>query len=296
MDLLHDVLGLARRALSPFRRMIGHAVATSMQSADLATWLNFQRDFSGERVLKFWLAGRTLNVHARGRTLDATLATMILRRDSEYRLPFDLKPRVIFDIGANTGLAALYFATIYPNARIYCFEPLPDNLRLLRLNAANFQDRIIIIPKGLGDREGAFDFHPSLDGRNFGGGTFHRLAADLSKPLSLPVTTFKAACAKLGVDQVDLVKIDTEGAEWPILRAIPKPDLARISAIIGELHSVGDLAVIRRLSADFHLGIQKRLEAGCYPFIARNRALKTAEPVAWRTEMIPGARPIPHAA
>ncbi len=296
MDLLHHALRLTRRALSPLRRMIGRAVATSMQSADLATWLNLQRDFSGERVLKFWLVGRTLNVHARGRTLDATLATMILRRDSEYRLPFDLKPRVIFDIGANTGLAALYFATIYPDAHIYCFEPLPYNLRLLRLNAANFQDRITIIPKGLGDREGAFDFHPSLDERNFGGGTFHKLAADLSKPLSLPVTTFKAACRELGVDHVDLVKIDTEGAEWPILRAIPRPDLARISAIIGELHSVGDLAVIRRLTADFHLGVQKRLEAGCYPFIARNRALKTAEPVASIPAKRAAAKPIPRAA
>src|SRR5437667_2027161 len=32
----------------------------------------------------------------------------------------------VLDIGAHTGLFAITIRTVFPNAQIYCFEPLPD--------------------------------------------------------------------------------------------------------------------------------------------------------------------------
>src|SRR5271156_3378543 len=54
----------------------------------------------------------------------------------EYAPPREmpLRPeegKTVLDIGANVGAAALYFARLFPNARIYAFEPAPDNFAVL---------------------------------------------------------------------------------------------------------------------------------------------------------------------
>ena len=46
-----------------------------------------------------------------------------------YNLNLRKAPETIFDLEANIGLAALYFARIFPNERIACVEPISSNLR-----------------------------------------------------------------------------------------------------------------------------------------------------------------------
>jgi hypothetical protein len=46
-----------------------------------------------------------------------------------YNLNLRKSPETIFDLEANIGLAALYFARIFPNERIACVEPISSNLR-----------------------------------------------------------------------------------------------------------------------------------------------------------------------
>lgn len=43
---------------------------------------------------------------------------------------------IVFDIGANIGLFALYINAIYPKSSIHCFEPSPETQLLLRYNIA----------------------------------------------------------------------------------------------------------------------------------------------------------------
>ena len=38
--------------------------------------------------------------------------------DYEYEIPFETKPRLIVDAGANIGLATLYFSSKFPRAKI----------------------------------------------------------------------------------------------------------------------------------------------------------------------------------
>lgn len=44
------------------------------------------------------------------------------------------EPTRIIDLGAHIGLASLYFAQIYPKARIVAYEPDPENFQLLAKN------------------------------------------------------------------------------------------------------------------------------------------------------------------
>src|SRR4051794_22115217 len=54
--------------------------------------------------------------------------------DEVYRLPFDVTPEVLVDLGANIGLTSLWLARRYGCRTVIAVEPSPDNARLARLN------------------------------------------------------------------------------------------------------------------------------------------------------------------
>lgn len=56
----------------------------------------------------------------------------------EYRIPCQLETvNVIFDIGANIGLASRFFNYSYPDATIYALEPEMENFNCLKKNVQN---------------------------------------------------------------------------------------------------------------------------------------------------------------
>jgi FkbM family methyltransferase len=57
---------------------------------------------------------------------------------SEYKWRYNIEPKSILDGGANIGLAAVYFATIFPEAEITCVEPQEDNFRILEMNIRGY--------------------------------------------------------------------------------------------------------------------------------------------------------------
>lgn len=221
------------------------------------------------------LRGRTVKVFVRAGSCDLDLVDLILSEDSEYRLPAVVQPQVIFDVGANIGITAVYYSVVYPDADIYCFEPLPENLELLRINTKRNSGRIHVIPKGLSDAPGVAVYSKSADPRNLGGGGFAYVAADRKRNLPLPLTTVREVMVDLGVRRVDVFKIDTEGSELAVLRGTPPSVLAGAQAVIGELHGVGNWEVCQMLSGSHSLGVNKRLTAGCFPFIAVRNDLAT---------------------
>jgi len=54
----------------------------------------------------------------------------------EYDFDTAKSPNIIIDAGANIGLAAIYFANRYPNAKIIALEPEQSNFRILKENVS----------------------------------------------------------------------------------------------------------------------------------------------------------------
>ncbi len=216
---------------------------------------------------------RPFYVKIRTGTTDTDLIDMILCRESIYRLPTSAQPRVIFDVGANIGIAALYYATVYPGARVYCFEPLPENLELLRENVSPFSDRVRVMPYGLSDRSGWFEYFMSNNPCSFGGGGFSRTGHDPSRRLTLELKSVGEALAELGLDHVDVFKIDTEGSELAILRSIPEGIRRGASVILGELHGVDDWRCCGLLAQTHAIELHKRVDRTCFPFAAVRKDL-----------------------
>ncbi len=224
-------------------------------------------------TLRVRFRGQTLRLLVRPGTTDLDLVAMALREQAMYPLPKTVQPSVIFDAGANIGITALYFALQYPKAQLYGFEPLPENLELLRHNTRCLGDRIQILPYGLSDRNGTFDYHMSDNPCSFGGGGFMQIGHDPSRKRSLPLKTVPDAMAELGLHHVDLFKLDTEGAELAILRSIPSPVRTATQAFVGELHGIGDWEVCQTLARSHAIGVQKAFHTRCFPFIAVRRDL-----------------------
>jgi len=228
------------------------------RAGDFATFRALTAGPSGLTTLKLRVNGTVVPVTVRGGT-DVVMSSLILRDESEYRLPPlpDFKPSTILDLGANIGLASIYFATLYPQARIWSVEPLPENLDLLERNLAPFRDRVTILPCGLGEVPGTFPYYPSEDRGNFGGGTFQSGHGDPSRAKLLPIRTLTEVIKTEHIPQPDVIKLDVEGFEGPILRGAPESTITATRVVIGELHGIEDYAVLDVFSKTHRVGHHK---------------------------------------
>ncbi len=148
--------------------------------------------------------------------------------DECYRLPFELTPGRLVDLGANIGLTSLWFARRY-GCSVIAVEPSPDNARVARLNLERNQVAGEIIEAAVGARDGTAMFADAGDS-NVG----HLNAADGQRAVT--VVSMDTVLQKLpsGVE-VDLVKMDIEGGEGPLLEE-NLGWLGRVRSIIAELH------------------------------------------------------------
>jgi FkbM family methyltransferase len=140
----------------------------------------------------------------------------------------------ILDVGANIGASSLFFLTQAPKACITAFEPDKTNLARLQLNLGG-EKRVTIVPKAMASSSGQMSFNCS-DDFNLGSSLVSaRLGFRKEMVETISLDDFLAAS---GLDQIDLLKFDVEGAEFDIFSASKK--LSSIRQFIGEYHE--DLA------------------------------------------------------
>jgi FkbM family methyltransferase len=181
----------------------------------------------------------------------------VFARGEYPQLPF-LEPRgkTILDIGANIGCSTVWFRAIYPGAVILACEPARDSFALLQTNAGSLED-VRVFPCGLYDRDCTTKlFHGVESGvTNSVGHSSHNTA-------EFEVVSLRRASsflAEQGVARIALLKLDTEGAEMPILRDLAHL-LDRVEAIALEYHAERDRLEIDRLLSSRFLLYQGRIQ------------------------------------
>ena len=193
----------------------------------------------------------------------------------EYWLPDDIKADVILDIGANIGIASTYLATRFPKARIFSFEPVPANFAILKENMAQFKN-VQVLPVALGRDDGSFELFSSDSESNFGGFSFYGAGSNTKQKVRVDVRAAGSMMQELDLDRADVIKIDTEGAEYDILTSLDKNFLSRVKWIYGELHGNRDFEVLAHLSEHFDIGVKRTIGKRLFMFQARNKALLPA--------------------
>jgi len=225
------------------------------------------------------LAWNNKKIYYRTSSSDMMLIYEILLKSKykrEYYFPEGLKPKVIFDIGGNIGITSIYLASLFPEALIYSFEPLKENFEILTKNTSQFNN-IEVFNFGLGVKNGSFKLYLSDDIENYGGVSFYSdVEGNMKESYSeCEVKNVNDVIKEIGVTSVDLIKIDTEGAEYDILTNINDEFLNKTSWITGELHGNRDFELLNYLNnLGFSISLNKNIDNRLFMFNAgRNEVI-----------------------
>ncbi len=154
-----------------------------------------------------------------------------------YYYKSDKADPVIFDCGANIGMATLFFKWMYPASKVYAFEPDKETFSLLQKNIKNNNLRdVYLFNNALTNKDGKIDFF--LDSRHKGSLVMSAIPERNSDVKSSAVgISLSKFIKKEKFAEVDLIKMDIEGAECFVIRDLNKHKLLkRIRMLFVEFH------------------------------------------------------------
>jgi FkbM family methyltransferase len=202
---------------------------------------------ASRRIRVHGTEGRTIAIDVPGDPGIDYVAHEVLSEDCYPTVPGVDGISTIVDVGANVGIAAARLRLAYPAARILCFEPNPAALPFLKSNAAASGAELFAF--GLGSADAKLPLYmgrdssvtASLFAHHMTGGTAHEVEIRAAGPALLAA----------GVTSIDLLKIDTEGAELPILESLAA-FRAAIRIVHLEFHSESDRRAIHAMFEPTH--------------------------------------------
>jgi FkbM family methyltransferase len=149
--------------------------------------------------------------------------------------------KTVLDIGANVGQSAKRFRGRFPEARLYCFEPLPDAYAALKSWADGQAGTVQAFNVALGDRSGSFDMFHHVD---------HAASSSLlettdtatalypqktrQETVSVPLKTLDELRDELDLKGEVLIKLDVQGFELNVIAGGAKT-IAEANALILEV-------------------------------------------------------------
>ncbi len=155
---------------------------------------------------------------------------------------------IIVDIGANIGIASAYFRVLYPNAKIICFEPDPLAFHLLKLNSAELGN-CDLYRFGLYSDDITKAFYSSLVTACYSSVHKNRYA---TFPRIVQFVKAGSFLKSIGIEKIDILKIDTEGCETQILKDLFEM-LGNVKIIYLEFHSEEDRRIIDQILSATHV-------------------------------------------
>src|SRR6185312_4346344 len=236
--LLATIRTYAKRA-GDISRGVAHEVSGGLRlAADVPSFARFASDVFLSRLLRrvpLPIGDRDRMMRVRG---GIKLHYRLNRGDIQsirevwmdqcYRLPFDAHPRSLVDLGANIGLTSLWFAHRY-GCTVLAVEPSPDNARIARLNLERNGIQAEVIEAAVGPHDGTARFDDAVDS-NVG----HLNALGQGRLVTVVSMDTLLQKVPAGTD-VDLVKMDIEGGEGPLLKE-NLGWLQRVRSLIAEFH------------------------------------------------------------
>jgi FkbM family methyltransferase len=157
------------------------------------------------------------------------------------QLKLKANARVIFDVGANQGQTSKKYRALFPKARIHAFEPFPKAFKVLEHRYREDPD-IICAQVALGAAPGTrqfFTYEASVTNSLMPFADevadLVPMATDLNKVIDVEGVTLDDYCVANDIDHIDILKMDTQGAELEILHGAKRMlSENRISLIYSE--------------------------------------------------------------
>jgi FkbM family methyltransferase len=235
-----------------FKEVNGIYVKMSSEESELS----FMRNFKIERLSVRIPRGRA-DIELRMGTTDVDTFKQVFVAN-EYNIPdLPLSCRNIFDLGANIGCSAVYFAEKYPAVKILAVEPDEENYRLLVRNVEQFKARITCVRAAVWDRaEQIYSSDRDAVGQPLGAWGVRVSGEAAPGGVAVQAVTMPELLGRLADGAwVDILKIDIEGAEVELFSDASASWLPRIGIVVVETHDRfkpgSRQAVCSRLGSDF---------------------------------------------
>lgn len=172
-------------------------------------------------------------------------------------IDFEIKKNdTIIDVGANIGFFSVYAANLSKNGKVYCFEPNKRNFeRLKEHKKINKLKNMILINKAVSNKNGKVKLYIA---DFFGGHNTSGLVKSKGYEL-VDCVSLKNIFDQFKIKKCDFLKIDCEGAEYQMLKSLPKDYFLRIEKIALEYHANGDPLELAKLlySQGYRISIYK---------------------------------------
>lgn len=177
----------------------------------------------------------------------------------------------VVDLGANIGAFTVYCLGLREDAEVWAYEPEPHNYELLKTNLAlnGVADRAHLSKIAVGAARGETRL------TNEGGGSRmeeylagRELPADAAR---VPVITLEDVWHAGSLDEVDVLKVDVEGAETDLLCAAPREVLEWVRYLVVEYdqHGAGLGRLLEKLSETHKLETLGSHGRGAYVWARR---------------------------
>lgn len=155
---------------------------------------------------------------------------------------------VVLDIGANAGYFDMLLFSKLPEVTVFAYEPIPSNCTLFQKNVAlnpSLGSRIHLFNKAVtGAPQEAVELFMETDDEN---SVIASVYPDFDRQnhftLRVPAISLQQILEENGIARADLVKMDCEGSEYPIIYETPASCWRKIALLTIEVH---DLDLERR--------------------------------------------------
>lgn len=160
---------------------------------------------------------------------------------------------VIFDVGANVGDWSRLVCELFPGAAVHCFEIVPKtHERLAAVLAGNANVHVHGV--GLSDQAGE-TYVNYVPGGSAGATVVDGITEEFfglqTERVSVRVAAGDEVCAEHGVTEIDVLKLDVEGAEYEVLCGFEKMLAAGAIKVVQFEYGYVNI-VTKRLLRDFH--------------------------------------------
>lgn len=198
----------------------------------LADWAGIVQ--KGKMVILQFRNGNKCKIRAGSSDRNAVINMVI---HNEYRINKTTKYKKyknIVDIGGHIGCFPIFISRICPDARVFSFEPEPQNYRLLLENIKlnGLEKMVTSSNSAISDREGSIRLY--MHGETFA----HSTSIASTDFINVPCHSLEQVFLRNKIDRCDLLKINAEGAEYPVLLNTTKETLSRIRDIRAHCHTI----------------------------------------------------------
>ncbi len=119
--------------------------------------------------------------------------------------------------------------------KIYAYDPTPESIAWVRSNVVS--SNFVFHPAALNDRDGSLTFYgPNPKSADQVSASIHQ-SHEASRSYSVPCQTFEAMLESNEHTFCDILKMDIEGAEYPVLKQLCASGLVRkVGQLLVEFH------------------------------------------------------------